>query len=219
MGCHMLAAQEANHNARLIGERQSQNRDDHDNRNGGNGNHGNNNGDRNRNGGNGGAIRNAPVTKACTYNDFLNCKPRNFNGTKGVVGLVSDNKLEAPQSPGQASLSLDYVPGPEHPPLPDYVHGLEESEQAPLSPDYPLPDDSSPTALSPGYVADSDPEEDPEENPAEYPIDGGDDDDDNDDDDKDDEEDEEDEEKEEHLALANSIALHTVDPFFSTEDT
>ncbi|GKC06649.1 hypothetical protein Tco_0998259, partial [Tanacetum coccineum] len=67
--------------------------------------------------------------------------------------------------------------------------------------DQPLPDDASPTALSPGYVANSNLEEDPEEDPAEYPVDGGDDDDD----------DEEDEEEDEHLALADFTALHTVD--------
>nr|GEW28588.1 hypothetical protein [Tanacetum cinerariifolium] len=67
--------------------------------------------------------------------------------------------------------------------------------------DQPLPADASPTALSPGYVVDSDPEEDekdPKEDPADYPADRGDNDDDvlsNDDDDDDDdvEKDEEDE--------------------------
>ncbi|GJT07349.1 hypothetical protein Tco_0841811 [Tanacetum coccineum] len=58
--------------------------------------------------------------------------------------------------------------------------------------DQPLPADASPTALSPGYIADFDPEEDeedPEEDPADHPVDGGDNDDnessddDNDDDD------------------------------------
>ncbi|GJQ98069.1 hypothetical protein Tco_0009208, partial [Tanacetum coccineum] len=53
-----------------------------------NGNRGNNNGDGNRNGGNGGARRNAPVAKACTYKDFLNCQPHNFSGTEGVVSLA-----------------------------------------------------------------------------------------------------------------------------------
>ncbi|GJT16384.1 hypothetical protein Tco_0875090 [Tanacetum coccineum] len=146
---------------------------------------------------------------------------------------VSDDKLEAPQSPRQAPPSPDYVPGPEHPSLPDYVPGLEEPEQAPLSlvyvlePEYPeylvppdaeapiedqpLPDDASPTALLPGYVADFDPEEDPEVDPTKYPANGGDDD---DDDDKDDE----DEGGEEHLALADSTALHTVDPVSLVED-
>ncbi|GJS55334.1 hypothetical protein Tco_0628696 [Tanacetum coccineum] len=41
--------------------------------------------------------------------------------------------------------------------------------------DHPLPTDASPTALSPGYIADSDPEEDkedPEEDPADHPADG-----------------------------------------------
>nr|GEY54675.1 reverse transcriptase domain-containing protein [Tanacetum cinerariifolium] len=58
--------------------------------------------------------------------------------------------------------------------------------------DQPLPTDASPTALSPGYVVDSDPEndeKDPKEDPANYPADRGDNDDDepsNDDDDDDD---------------------------------
>nr|GEW03778.1 hypothetical protein [Tanacetum cinerariifolium] len=65
--------------------------------------------------------------------------------------------------------------GPEYPPSLDYVPGPEELEHAPLSPDYPLPDDASPTALSPGFVANSNSEEDPGEDPANYPADGGDD--------------------------------------------
>ncbi|GJR93362.1 hypothetical protein Tco_0265536 [Tanacetum coccineum] len=117
----------------------------------------------------------------------------------------------------EAPPSLDYVPVPEHPPLPDYVPGAEEPEQAPLSPCYPLPTKASPTTLSPGYVADFDPEEDPEEDPKEDPTEylanGGDDDYDDDDDD------EEDGEEEEHLAPAYSTALHTVDPISSAEDT
>nr|GEX22547.1 reverse transcriptase domain-containing protein [Tanacetum cinerariifolium] len=42
--------------------------------------------------------------------------------------------------------------------------------------DQPLPNDALPTALSPGYIADSDPEEDeedPEEDPVDYPADRG----------------------------------------------
>ncbi|GKA15938.1 hypothetical protein Tco_0695685 [Tanacetum coccineum] len=76
----------------------------------------------------------------------------------------------------------------------------------------------SPTALSPGYIADSDPEEDPEDEsedgPTDYPADKGDDDDDDasgdDVDDEDEEEaskeDEDEEEEEEHLAPADSTA-------------
>ncbi|GKF03223.1 hypothetical protein Tco_0030146 [Tanacetum coccineum] len=72
-------------------------------------------------------------------------------------------------------------------------------------------------ALSPGYIADFDPEED-EEDPADYHVDRGDNDDnessDNDDDDDDvekDEEDEEDEEEDEHLALTDPSAVPTDD--------
>ncbi|GKA05714.1 hypothetical protein Tco_0684834 [Tanacetum coccineum] len=133
-------------------------------------------------------------------------------------------------SRGQAPPSPDYVPGPEHPPLLDYVPGPEELEEASLSPDYvpepeypeylvssdaeapiedqPLPDDASPIALSSGYVVDLDPEEDPEQDPDEYPTDGGDEDDDDDD-----------KEEEEHLALADSNGLHTVNLVSSAEDT
>ncbi|GJY19222.1 hypothetical protein Tco_0390713 [Tanacetum coccineum] len=81
--------------------------------------------------------------------------------------------------------------------------------------DQPLPADVSPTALSPGYIADSDPEKDEEdlkEDPADYPADRGDNDDnessDDDDDDDDVEKDKEDEEEEEYLAPANpSVVL------------
>ncbi|GJZ71830.1 hypothetical protein Tco_0635681 [Tanacetum coccineum] len=112
------------------------------------------------------------------------------------------------------------------PPFPDYVPGLEEPEQAPLSPEFvpkpvypefmppenevfpveeqPLPAAVSPNADSPGYITDSDPEEDeedPEEDPIDYPTDGGDDDADDDessDDDEDDDADvDEDEDEEE----------------------
>ncbi|GJZ48494.1 hypothetical protein Tco_0602326 [Tanacetum coccineum] len=110
------------------------------------------------------------------------------------------------------------------PPSPDYVPGPEEPEQAPLSPEfvpepiYPefmpsedeifpteeqlLPADVSPTADSPGYIADSNLEEDeddPEEDPIDYPVDGGDDDDGDDessDDDENDDDVEEDEDEE-----------------------
>ncbi|GKC49710.1 hypothetical protein Tco_1072455, partial [Tanacetum coccineum] len=86
----------------------------------------------------------------------------------------------------------------------------------------------SPTAESPGYVTESDPEEDPEEyendetedGPADYPMDGGDDGDDDDgDSSRDDANDEdEDDEEEEHLALADSTIVVPVDePIFPPE--
>ncbi|GJW31093.1 hypothetical protein Tco_0051125 [Tanacetum coccineum] len=109
--------------------------------------------------------------------------------------------------PGPEHLpSPDYVPGPEHPPSlvyvpePEYPEYLVPSrDEAPIE-DQPLPDDASPTALSPGYVADSDPEEDPEEDHADYPADGEDgDDESSDDDDDDDDADDEDEASEGRL--------------------
>ncbi|GJW52254.1 putative reverse transcriptase domain-containing protein [Tanacetum coccineum] len=83
-----LMSKNANRNTgKLSMKNQSQTRDDNDNRIRGNGNHGNNNGDGNQNGGNGGARGNAQVARVYTYKDFLNCQPRNFSGTEGVVYL------------------------------------------------------------------------------------------------------------------------------------
>ncbi|GKE41917.1 hypothetical protein Tco_1469201, partial [Tanacetum coccineum] len=60
---------------------------------------------------------------------------------------------------------------------PEYF--VPSDAEAPIV-DQPLPDDASPTTLSPSYVADSDSEEDleenPEEDPTDYHVDGGDDD-------------------------------------------
>ncbi|GJZ64193.1 hypothetical protein Tco_0620614, partial [Tanacetum coccineum] len=121
--------------------------------------------------------------------------------------------------------------GPEHPPSPDYLPGLEEPKQAPLSPDYILEPEY------PEYLAPSDVEapiedqplpEDFEEDPADYSVDGGDDDDDessiDDDDDDDDGEEQEDskdddEEEEEHPSLTDSSAVPIDDPVPSAEDT
>nr|GEZ87159.1 hypothetical protein [Tanacetum cinerariifolium] len=84
--------------------------------------------------------------------------------------------------------------------------------------DQPLPADTSPTALSPDYVVDSDPEKDekdPKEDPTDYPADRGNNDDDkssNDDDDDDGvEKDEEDKEEKEHLASADPSDVSTDD--------
>nr|GEW02245.1 hypothetical protein [Tanacetum cinerariifolium] len=76
--------------------------------------------------------------------------------------------------------------------------------------DQPLPADASPTALSPGYVVDFDPEEneeDPKEDPADYPANGGDNNDDESSDDDDDDDDvKKDEEEEEHLGPADLLS-------------
>ncbi|GKF39824.1 hypothetical protein Tco_0119885, partial [Tanacetum coccineum] len=106
----------------------------------------------------------------------------------------------------------------------------------------PLPPVDSPTAESPGYITESDPEEDPEEyeddktedGPVDYPMDGGDDgddgydgDDDDDDssgddardEDEDEEDDEDEEEEEEHLAPADSTIVPADGPVFPPEGT
>nr|GEY70236.1 hypothetical protein [Tanacetum cinerariifolium] len=136
--------------------------------------------------------------------------------------------IEAPPSP-------DYIPEPKAPPSPDYIPGQEYIEFLPptndvfLAEEQPLPAAVSPTAESPGYIADSEPEMDPEEEDGDdeksegdsidYPTSRGDDDanDDGDDlleDDADDEDEEESsdskEEEEEHLAsIVPSSALHS----------
>ncbi|GKB76429.1 hypothetical protein Tco_0943324, partial [Tanacetum coccineum] len=122
----------------------------------------------------------------------------------------------------------DYVPEPmylEYIPLED-EHVFPAEEQ-------PLPPVVSPTAESPGYVVESDPEEykddETEDGPIDYPMDGGEDSDDDDDDshgdnaddeDEDEEdEDKEDEEEEEHLALANSAVVVPTVELVSTDIT
>ncbi|GJZ38491.1 putative reverse transcriptase domain-containing protein [Tanacetum coccineum] len=81
-------------------------------------------------------------------------------------------------------------------------------------------------ALSPGYVADLDPEEDFEDGPVDYAANGGDDDDDDSSDDDEEEEEaskeeeaEEEEEEEEHLAPADSVVAPVVDHVPSSEET
>ncbi|GKF59719.1 hypothetical protein Tco_0176505, partial [Tanacetum coccineum] len=163
-------------------------------------------------------------------------------GIPRVIVLGYDGLPIQPVAPP----SPDYIPGPEDPQTPPVTQ--DENEREPMivhahDPDYmlepvypeyipledehelpaeeqPLPPVDSPTAKSPGYVTESDPEEDLEEyeddeiedGPVDYPMDGGDDGDDDDGDssrddanDEDEDEDEEDEEEEEeHLALADS---------------
>nr|GEY14098.1 hypothetical protein [Tanacetum cinerariifolium] len=86
------------------------------------------------------------------------------------------------------------------------VKGASNKELEEPIEDQPLPADVSPTALSPGYIADSDLEED-EEDPVDYPVDEGDNDDNesSDDDNDDDDDVEKDEEEEEHLAPADLV--------------
>ncbi|GJW50226.1 hypothetical protein Tco_0091577 [Tanacetum coccineum] len=135
--------------------------------------------------------------------------------------------------------ALVYIMEPEHP---EYHVLIDDDIQV----DQPYANDASPTAKSPGHIADSDSieddsidypdepkdddedlEEDPEEDHTNYPADGEDGDDepsDDDDDDADmDNEDEEPtedkEEEEQHLAPAVSFVVPVVDPVPSAGDT
>nr|GEX96252.1 putative reverse transcriptase domain-containing protein [Tanacetum cinerariifolium] len=148
--------------------------------------------------------------------------------------------------------SPDYIPGPEEPQTPPAPQDEDEHEPMfiqphdpnfmpePIYPEYiPLEDEHvlsaeeqsllpvvSPTAESPGYVAESDPKEDPEEYEddetkgglVDYPMDGGDDGDDDDSDSSGDDADDEDEDEEEgevHLAPADSAIIIPTDELFS----
>ncbi|GJZ76463.1 hypothetical protein Tco_0641135 [Tanacetum coccineum] len=148
------------------------------------------------------------------------------------IPAVDFFKLQEPDSSEAAPASLDYVPGPEEPeqaPLsPDYVPRPEYPEYLdPYDEEVPVEDQpyvvaDSPIALSPGYVADSNPEkdleEDSEDGPLDYPADGGDSDDDYSSDD-DEEEEASEEEEDEHLAPVDSIVAPVVDHVPSFEKT
>ncbi|GJZ71026.1 hypothetical protein Tco_0634877 [Tanacetum coccineum] len=126
--------------------------------------------------------------------------------------------IMCPVLSGPSPVEVPYIPEPEYP---EYL--VPSDVEAPLE-DQPLLVDASPIALSPVYVADSDPdkdlEEDPKEDHADYHADGGDGDDepsdnDDDDDDTDDEdeepfENEDDDEEEEHLTLTDYSAIPIV---------
>nr|GEV11828.1 hypothetical protein [Tanacetum cinerariifolium] len=171
------------------------------------------------------------VTYTSVYNDS---EPRRVFW--GANEELSDGGPEEPQTPpapqdeDKHELMFiqphdpDFVPKPIYPEYipPKDEHILPTEEQ-------PLPLVVSPTAESPGYVAESDPEEDLEEyeedeaedGSVDYPMDGGDDGDDDDDgnssryDADDEDEDDEDEEEEEHLAPADFVVVIPIDELIS----
>ncbi|GJZ68683.1 hypothetical protein Tco_0631923 [Tanacetum coccineum] len=93
----------------------NENGDEQEGENGGNGNGGNRNegngenknGNRNGNHGmNYGGFM--PVARECTFQDFLKCKPQNFSGTKGVVGLTRwFEKMETRTIGVEAAYAMD----------------------------------------------------------------------------------------------------------------
>nr|GEV17698.1 retrotransposable element Tf2 [Tanacetum cinerariifolium] len=143
------------------------------------------------------------------------------NGPSWVIPLMNADELlemdpyeEVAQQRQAVPLSPAYVPDPielEHHILvyvlkPVYPECHVTSDDDIQIEDQPYAADASPSALSPGYIAESDPEKDPEEDSEEDSIDYV----------ADADDDKEDEEEEEHLALA--VALLVVDHIPSAEE-
>ncbi|GJZ83695.1 hypothetical protein Tco_0648868 [Tanacetum coccineum] len=109
-------------------------------------------------------------------------------------------------------LLQDYVPGLEYP---EYL--ALSDEEVPME-DQPYVVADSPIALSPGYVADSDPKEDSKDGPVDYPVNGGDGDDDESCDDDEEEEEASEEEEDEHLAPPTILFAPLLTMSFFGED-
>ncbi|GKE44721.1 hypothetical protein Tco_1472005 [Tanacetum coccineum] len=109
------------------------------------------------------------------------------------AALASPDYVPGLEEPEQALLSPDYVPGPEYP---EYL--APSDEEVPIE-DQPYAIADSPIALSPSYVADSDPKEDPEENSDDGLASK--------------------EEEDEHLAPADSVVAPVVDHVPSSKET
>ncbi|GJU48370.1 hypothetical protein Tco_1217925 [Tanacetum coccineum] len=143
-------------------------------------------------------------------------------GSPRVIVLGYDGlpiQSVAPPSP-------NYIPGPEEPQTPPPIYPeyipLEDEHVFPVK-EQPLPLVDSPTAESPGYVAESNPEEykddKTKDGPVDYPMEGGDDGDDDDgdssvddaDDEDEDEEDEEEEEDENLASVDSAVVVPTVE--------
>ncbi|GJS22500.1 hypothetical protein Tco_0451132 [Tanacetum coccineum] len=180
------------------------------------------------------------ATSAVTYTSvYTDSEPgRAFWGADDEE--ISEGVPEDPQTPPVPQDEDEREPmfvqahDPDYVPEPIYLEYIPlEDEHEFLAEEQPLPPVDLPTAESPRYVTESDPEEDPEEyeddetedSPVEYPMDGGDDGDDDDGDSSGDDadgedKDDEDEEEEEHLALADSaIVVPINEPVFPPEGT
>ncbi|GKF85351.1 hypothetical protein Tco_0253178, partial [Tanacetum coccineum] len=147
-----------------------------------------------------------------------------------VTSAVTYTSLYTDSKPGRAFWGADDEEVSEGEPIyPEYIP-LKDEHEFPVK-EQPLPPVDLPTAESPGYVTESDPEEDPEEYEddetedglVDYPMDRGDNEDDDGDSSRDDandedEDDKDDKEEEEHLALADSAIIVPVnEPIFPPE--
>ncbi|GJX48699.1 hypothetical protein Tco_0273889, partial [Tanacetum coccineum] len=118
-----MEAREAAMNLKPMNE----NEDEQEGGNGGNGGNGNRGNGENKNGGNGHRNRNhdmnyggfMSVAQECTFQDFLKCKPHNFSGTEGVVGLTRwFKKMETVMVPYEKDKVERFIGG-----LPDNIQG------------------------------------------------------------------------------------------------
>ncbi|GJT23811.1 hypothetical protein Tco_0893748 [Tanacetum coccineum] len=110
-----------------------------------------------------------------------------YGNLYAMIAIENWGSDEQPSDVGSPGVIVYRYDGLHIHPYPEYL--VPSDAEAPIK-DQPLSDDASLTALSSGYVADSDPEEDLEEDHA----DGGDADDESSDDDDDDDANDEDEE-------------------------
>ncbi|GKE24397.1 hypothetical protein Tco_1435909 [Tanacetum coccineum] len=145
-----------------------------------------------------------------------------------VFSAVTYTFVYTDSEPGRVFWGADEEISEGEPIYPEYIP-LEDEHEFPVE-EQLLPPVDSPTAESPGYVVESDPEEyevdETKDGPVDYPIDEGKDGDDDDGDssgddvDDEDKEDREEEEEEEHLAPTNSaIIVPTVELVSSPEGT
>ncbi|GJU39415.1 hypothetical protein Tco_1192372 [Tanacetum coccineum] len=182
------------------------------------------------------------VTNTAVSNPF---EDRSDIGSPGVDGppIMPEDLYAYIVAAYQAPPSADYMPGPEEPQSPpplDFVPEPMYPEYMPLedeilpAEEQPLPVAASPTADSPGYVPESNPDEeleeddeDPEEDLTDYPVDRDDDDDEeeeeepsgDDADDEDEDKDKDEEEEEEHPAPADSVPpVHRITARISIQD-
>ncbi|GJX65744.1 hypothetical protein Tco_0300087 [Tanacetum coccineum] len=167
------------------------------------------------------------ASSAVTYTS-ISSEARSWSiSTEDPYEEVTRQELEQASPPPSPAYVPDPVELEDHVPVyvpkPVYPKYLAPSDDEIPMEDQSLSADALPIALSPGYIAYSEPEED-EEDPANYPADGGDDDDDNessDDEDDDVDDVEDDNEEEEHLAPADSTAVASpaIDHVPSAEET
>ncbi|GKC26637.1 hypothetical protein Tco_1033931 [Tanacetum coccineum] len=136
-----------------------------------------------------------------------------YVGSPGVIVLGYDGLPMMPEDPyAYVEAAMQEPPPPDLVPEPIYPEFMPPEDDVLPAEEQPLPDAVSPTADSPGYITESDPEEDPKEDdedpekdPADYPTDRDDKAEEEEESSGDDADDKKEDEDEEHLAPADSV--------------